>query len=270
MLPALVILSVILAGGLALFASKFARHRKVTMAAINGVMEPYRLGDYQAALEAAEGFRDDGEITAEYCFFRGASLSHLGRLEEAETWLRRNIALHTAAGDKRRLAIGLTSLGNVLLRAGHYDEAKKCFQDSIRTAPDRGSGYRSLAELCLVRGGDPAEAAGLAKLAVQREQADKVHSASLRNLNLGEDLATLAWAIAAELHDAAQVARLADAAIAGVGDTNVQSTAQVHYHLGCAFAELGDLATSAGHYEEAARIDPQGHWGRAARSRAAV
>jgi hypothetical protein len=40
----------------------------------------------------------------------------------------------------------------------------------------------------------------------------------------------------------------------------------VHYQSGRAYSELGDLQTSAQHYAEAARIDLQGHWGRAARA----
>ena len=270
MQPALPIVALIFAGMLAWVVVNIARFRRKTLFALNTVMEPYRRGDYQAALDAAEALRDDGEITAQYCFFRGSSLGNLGRLGEAETWLRRSIALHTAAGEKRHLAIGLSSLGQVLLQAGRYDEAETCFDESIRVVPDRSSGYRSRAELCLLRGGNPAEATGFAKLAIQREQADKAHPATLRSLNLGEDLATLAWATAADSHDAAEVSRLADAAIASVGASNVQSTAQVRYHVGCAFAELGDLESSARHYEEAARIDPHGHWGRAARSRVVV
>jgi tetratricopeptide (TPR) repeat protein len=259
-----------LAGVLTWFARNVARLRRKTLAAVDGVMEPYRRGDYQAALEAAEAFRDDGEITHQYCFYRGASLAHLGRLEEAETWLRRTIALRTAGGEKRRLSIGLSSLGHVLLQAGRYDEAETCFEESMRILPERSSGYRSMAELCLMRNGKPRQALDWARQAVQHEHTDKKFSANLRNLNLGECLATLAWAIAAESGDRAEVSRLSDSALASVGSSNVQSTAQVRYHVGCAFAELGDLETSARHYEEAARIDPQGYWGRAARSRVAV
>ncbi len=266
MLPAVLILAVILAA-FAWLTAKSARYRKKVLAAINSVMAPYRGGDYEAALQAAEAFRANGEITASYCYYRGVNLGHLGRLEEAEIWLRRDIALRTGPRDKRHLAIGLTSLGHVLLQAGRYDEAQTCFEESIHTFPDRGSGYRSMAELFLLRPGNPSEAVRWAKLAIQHEQAGKPLSANLRNLNLGEDLATLAWATAAESHNATEVARLAEAAIVKTGDDHVQSAAQVRYHLGCAFAELGDFETSARHYEEAARIDPQGNWGREARSR---
>ena len=270
MLPAILIPVVLFAGLFAWVTVKFARFRRRNLAVINGVMEPYRRGDYESALEAAEAFRDDGEITAQYCFYRGSSLGHLGRLQEAETWFRRSIALHTQSGEKRYSAIALTALGEVLAQGGHYHEAEKCFEDSISMVPERSSGYRHLAELVLLRQGHPAEAVRWAKLAVEREQTGKPLSQDLRNLNLGECLATLAWATAAASHDTAEVARLADAAIASVGSSNVQSAAQVRYHLGCAFAELGDHDTSARHYEEAARIDPQGHWGRSARSRVAV
>src|ERR1039458_10563265 len=66
------------------------RHGMATLNAIDGFMEPYRRGDYEAALQATESFRQDGDATASYCFYRGSCLAHLGRLPEAGGWLRRN------------------------------------------------------------------------------------------------------------------------------------------------------------------------------------
>jgi tetratricopeptide (TPR) repeat protein len=270
MLTSLLVIALILAALFAWGAVKFSRFRKKALAALDAVMQPHRRGDYEAQLESAEVFRADGEITAQYCFFRGSALAQLGRLDEAETWLRRNVAMHTAFHEKQHLAIGLTSLGEVLLQAGRYDEAQETFDESIDANPNRSAGYRYLAELCLLREADPADAVRWAQRAVQTEQAGKLLTEDIRNLNLGECLATLAWATAAGTHDAAEVVRLADAALKSVGSTNVESAAQVRCHLGRAFAELGDLEASARHYEEAARIDLQGHWGRVARSHVAV
>src|SRR5450755_2764917 len=69
------------------------RHGMAKLKAIDVVMEPYRRGDYEAALAAAEAFREDGEVTPSYSFYRGYILAHLGRLSEAEVWLRRNVAM---------------------------------------------------------------------------------------------------------------------------------------------------------------------------------
>jgi tetratricopeptide (TPR) repeat protein len=229
-------------------------------------MEPYGRGDYQAALLAAEGLRRGGEVTASYCYFRGANLANLGRLAEGEVWLRRDIAIREELKHKRHMSIGLTSLGHLMLQADRFDEAQECFETSMRHFPGRGSGYRSMAELCLLRRDSPADAVRWAKLAIERDQADPDITPELRKTNLAENAAILAWATAADSHNAADVARLVAQAVSGAGASGVKPTAQVHYHSGCAFAELGDLQTSALYYEEAARLDVQGHWGRSARA----
>src|SRR5271169_3445379 len=141
------------------------RHGLATLKAIDGEMEPYRRGDYEAALQAAEGFRMDGEVTAPYCFYRGYNLMHLGRLQEAEVWLRRNIALRKEE-QKRHLSIGFTALGHLMLQTGRYDEAVECFETSLRHFPERSNGPRSMAEAYMVRGGDPSEAMRWATLAL--------------------------------------------------------------------------------------------------------
>ena len=51
------------------------------------------------------------------------------------------------------------------------------------------------------------------------------------------------------------------------GKASVASAAQVNYHFGCAYSHLGLADKSARYFDEAARIDPKGHWGAAARSR---
>lgn len=241
------------------------RQGMATLKAIDAEMEPYRRGDYEAALVAAEGFRHGGEVSASYSFYRGACLAHLGRLPEAEVWLRRNIEMRKE-DEKRHLAIGCTTLGHLLLQAGRYDEAIDCFETSMRHFPGRSSGYRSMAEAFLLRGDNPSEALRWSRLAIDHAKADQEISPALRKMNLGEGLATLAWASAAVTHDATEVARLISEAVSGVGSTTVSSTAQVHYHAGRAFDELGDQAHSAHHYQEAARLDPQGEWGRAAKA----
>ncbi len=240
------------------------RHGMATLSAIDAEMGPYRRGDYQAALEAAEGFRQDGEVTASYCFYRGACLAHLGRLPEAEVWLRRNIEMRNE-DEKRHLAIGCTTLGHLMLQADRYEEAIECFETSLRHFPGRSSGYRSMAEAYLLRGGDPSEALRWTRLAIDQAKGDQEISPALRKMNLGESLATMAWATAAATHQAPEVARLVAEAVSSVGTGSVASTAQVHYHAGRAYEELGDPAHSAQHYREAGRLDLQGEWGRAAR-----
>ena len=232
---------------------------------LQAVMEPYRRGDYKASLEAAEGLRRGNEVTHTYCYFRGAILAHLGRLDEGEVWLRRSIAMRAAPRMAAFRAISYTSLGHLMLQAERYDEAEKCFESSIQCNPNRGCPYRSLAELCLLRHGNPEEAMRLAKMAIAKEQANHL-TLEIRKLNRGEHLATLAWATAAGTRSSSEVARLVAEAIENVGSGNVQSTAEVEYRSGCAYTELGDMQAGVRHYEEAARIDRQGHWGRLAQA----
>ena len=240
-------------------------------AKIEAVVEPYRRGDYETALQAAEGLRlGGGEITGPYCFFRGAVLAHLGRFEEAEVWLHRDIALRQNDKDTRLLGIACTTLGHLMLQTRRYDEAQECFEASLRHSPERGSGYRSMAELCLLRGDNPVEALRWAKLAIDHEQADQglspeARKEEARKINLGEHLATLAWATATATRDRSEVARFVTEAVDSVGAGSVAAAAQVQYQSGRAYAELGDIQASTQHYEEAARLDPQGNWGRAAR-----
>src|SRR5580704_7730713 len=100
-------------------AANQLRRGMAALNAIDAVMTPYRKGDYQASLEAAEGFRYEGEVSESYCFYRGSNLAHLGRLQEAETWLRRNIEMRKK-NETRHISIGYTTLGRLLLQAERH------------------------------------------------------------------------------------------------------------------------------------------------------
>ena len=103
-----------------------------------------------------------------------------------------------------------------------------------------------------------------AELAVQKQRG-LAATGEAAGLNLGEDLALLAWAIASNEPDVRRVSALATEAVALCPpEVSVPSAAQVHFHLGCAYAMLGDDANSRQHYLETARLDQQGHWGASA------
>jgi tetratricopeptide (TPR) repeat protein len=231
------------------------------------LMNLYHSGDYERALEAAERLREFGKVSASCCFYRASLLAQLGRLEVSETWFRRSIQLEKR-GSKRSLAITLSSLGNLLVQTCRYGEAERQFRKSIRLCPVRSSPYHGMARLCLVRGDDTADAVDWAILALERQEQDLAASSTLRRLNLGECLGTLAWTVAAHWRKAPQVRRLVAQALEAAGTGTVESAALVHYHAGCAYREVGDVRTSAAHWKEAARIDAQGTWGRAAREAA--
>jgi tetratricopeptide (TPR) repeat protein len=235
--------------------------------ATNAVLDAYRKGDYAGALRAAEAFKGNADLAGSYFFFTGTMLMNLGRLEEAEQYLRRRLNVAT---DEKLTALSYSSLGLLLLEMQRYDEAMECFQTSLRHWPDRGSSHRDIAEVCLRRGGHTSDAVKWAQLAVKEDRSTGDWTGSpeaqeVYNINLAEDLSTLAWALAEDSRDRAQVDRLVDEAVKLVG-TATSPTAQVHCHSGRAYLALGDSPKSERHFEEAARIDPNGLWGRTARA----
>lgn len=231
--------------------------------AMDAVMAPYRDGNYQAALLAAEGLRPGGGKPAPYCFFRGTMLMHLGHYMEAEKWLRESISREK---EPQQTAIGYSTLGQLLIHQQRYEESLQCFATSLRHWPDRGSTHRDMAEALLHRG-HLSKAFQCAKMAIDKDSAAGALPPGAYGLNMSANLATLAWAVAASSREKAEVDRLVNEAMPLVADSQVRSiTAHVHYHSARAYSELGDAGRSGHHYEEAARIDPGGLWGRAARA----
>jgi tetratricopeptide (TPR) repeat protein len=221
------------------------------------MFDAYIRGDYEDALEIARGLFDD--------FFTGNLLMQLGRFAEAEQLLRRAVSHEK---EPRLAALANTVLGQLLMRQQNYERAQECFEAALRLWPDRGSTHRDMAEVWLRRGGSPAEALRWARLAVEKERAGEGVSADTKRTNLSEDLATLAWAVAADSGDAAEVERLCAEAVGLCGTDPVTLTAQVHCHCGLAYTALRDEVKKVRHFEEAVRVDPNGVWGREARSMA--
>jgi tetratricopeptide (TPR) repeat protein len=262
------------------FIATYLRQNRKRVA-IAALMAPYRKGDFKAALQATEGLRKDARA---YCSFRGGILTQLGDLKEAEELLQKSIHLSeqrelalqargirarkSLARQLRLTALSKSKLGELYLERGRYGEAIRCFEASLRDWPRRGSGHRAIAEAWLRRGDDPTEALKWAKLAVEEDRASKDLTQEVRDTNLGEDLGTLAWAVAVGSRDTAQVDRLVGEAESKVGTRLVSSCAQVQYFAGLAYAALGDTERSTQHFKMASCIDSQGRWGRAARAAA--
>jgi len=265
---------------LLLFIFNLRQRRK--KAALESFLIPYRRGDYDAALQATESLQQAGVSTRTCDSFRGEMLMQLGNLDAAEKSLQECVAL---AHQSERLnprgggisgfetqiklsALFSETLGSLRLEQHRYDEAMKCFEASLSDWPNRGSSHRGIAETILRRGDSPAEALKFATLAVDEEKSARVLSQDSYDTNLSEDLATLAWAVAAASQDAGKVDRLVTEAIQlGAEHQVVPSLAQVQFQAGLAYSALGHTERSTQHLQEAARIDPKGRWGRAARAR---
>ena len=213
----------------------------------------YRSGQYEQALALAMD-----------PFLRAEMLIQLGRSSEGEQALRQ---IAQTEQNPKALALIQSQIGQVLLRQQRYDEAMECFQTAIRHWPERGSGYRNLAEWYLRRGDNPAEALRMARLAIEKEKAGPGLSEDSKALNLAEQSSVLAWAISVNSHDGAEVDRLCQG-VAFPAIAPVSSLAMSGVFFGKAWAILGDIRQSAAQFEHAARIDPNGVWGREAASMA--
>jgi tetratricopeptide (TPR) repeat protein len=234
-----------------------------TMAAMNAVMSAYRAGDYERALQKTEGMRDGSSKTAEYCFYRGAMLHHLGQLTEAETTLREALPLQPTDQLK---ALSYNTLAKILMDQERFTEAIAFFENAGRAWPDRGSNQRGIAEVWLRQGRELSEALDYARRGVEIDRAATGMKKEALDLRLAEDLAILAWAVAGNSGDAQEVESLLTEAFTLCGTNTKPILAQLHYHAGKAYAALKDAQNSQAHFRQAAEFDPQGIVGRFARA----
>jgi tetratricopeptide (TPR) repeat protein len=243
------------------------------IAVINAIMAAYREGHYEAGLEKAEELKDPFKplsTTAEYCFFRGTLLHHLGRLEEAEASLRRGLPLEN---DPRQRALVYNTLATVLMDQGRYLEAIAFFENAGSVWPDRGSNHRGIAEVWLRQGREFSEALGHARQAVDIDRAASGMKKEALDTRLGEDLATLAWALAANA--AANFTAVDPGVVSEAESLLAQSfqlcgtktkpvLAQIHYQAGKACEALGQRQKARAHFRSAQEADPEGIHGRLA------
>jgi tetratricopeptide (TPR) repeat protein len=197
--------------------------------------------------------------------FDASLLMQLGRFAEAEQQFEQAVA---SEKQPKLSALAHVMFGELLLELRRYPQAQEHFDAAVSLWPERGATYRDIAELCLRRGDKPSDALRWARLAVETERAGAGVTPETKKANLSCDLATLAWAVAADSRDAAEVRRLYAEALTLSADNPVTSTAQMHCHFGQAYTALDDSAASSQQFEQAARVDPHGLWGRTAQTMA--
>lgn len=221
------------------------------------MMQAFIRGEYQQALAISAAAQDGVNVGV----FDGALLMQIGRLNEAERMISEALTSET---EPRSMALAHCVLGDVYLFQHQYDKALSCYNSALSLWPERGGTYRSIAEVGLRRGEDPSVVVQWAHLAVEKEKTSQGIVPMTKVANLSAELATLAWAVAASSRNAPEVEKLvaeADSYCAGIA---VSSMAQVHVYSAMAYAALGDEAKRARHLEAAARVDPNGVWGREA------
>jgi tetratricopeptide (TPR) repeat protein len=238
------------------------------MKAINAVMAAYREGDYEAGLKKTEALKDPLNPlskSAEYCFFRGTMLHHLGRLDEAEASLREGLPLEE---DPRQRALVYNTIASVLMDQGRYPEAIAFFENAGRAWPDRGSNHSGIAEVWLRQGREFPEALNHARQAVEIDRAASGMKKEALDSRLGEDLAMLAWAVAANSTVAANSGAAADVesllaeSFKLCGTKTKPILAQIHYQAGKAYEALKMREKAGEHFRQAAEVDPKGIYGR--------
>jgi tetratricopeptide (TPR) repeat protein len=100
---------------------------------------------------------------------------------------------------------------------------------------------------------------------VESVEGEKPPSAGFRTSGMAENLAALAWAVAARGRDEAEVEGLVAEAQQLARGKGVPTRAEVHFYAACAYTELGDPVKSAKHFTLAASEDINGRWCRAAK-----
>lgn len=231
--------------------------------AMRAALAAYRACDYAAALRRAEGLKDGASTTPEYCFMRGAMLHHLGQLSEAEASLRAGLPLET---DPHRKALVYDTLASVLMDQDRFTESIAWFESAGRAWPERGANLRGIAEVWLRRGRELPEALKRARQAVEIDRQATGMKTEVLKERLGEDVALLAWALAANSGDLSEVESLLAEAFPLCGTKAKPVLSQLHYYAGRAYAALGALEKSQGHFRQVVEIDPQGIYGRLVRA----
>jgi tetratricopeptide (TPR) repeat protein len=275
----LIVLAILLRLALQFWSRK--GHRAIargirTISAINGVMAAYREGDYETGLQKAEGLKQGFTKTAEYCFFRGSMLHHLCRLEESEASLREGLPLEE---EPSRRALVYNTLAEVLMDQGRYPEAIAFYENAGRAWPDRGGNHRGIAKVWLRQRREFAEALEHARQAVEIDRKASGLKKEALDTRLGEDLATLAWAVAANASlqsapqssassAAAEVESLLKEAFQLCDARTKPILAQIHYQAGKAYEALAMKEKTSENFRRAAELDPKGTYGRLARASA--
>jgi tetratricopeptide (TPR) repeat protein len=233
------------------------------MRAIEAVTAAYRAGDYATALEKAESLKEGTSATAEYCFFHGTMLHHLGKLVEAESSLREGLSMEE---NPRQRALVFNTLASVLMDQERFPEAIAFYENAGRTWPDRGANLRGIAEVWLNQGREFPEALEQARQAVEIDRKATGMKKEALDSRLGEDLGVLAWALAANGKPVQEVESTLTEAFHLCGSATKPVLAELHYHAGRAYSALHEVEKSREHFRHAAELDLQGQIGRKARS----
>jgi tetratricopeptide (TPR) repeat protein len=231
--------------------------------ALSSLMTAYRDADYALALEETEKLRLGSSRTPEYFFFHGAILHKLGQLHEAEASLREGLPLQP---NDRLRALSYNTLAEILMDQGRFEESVECFRKAGQAWPGRGSNLCGVAEVWLRQGRYISEALDSARQAVEIDRHAEGMVKEALDQRLGEDLALLAWAVAANAGTLSEVELLLGEAFPLCGTKSKPVLAKVHYHAGRAYKTLKVSEKSQKHFGHSIEFEPNGVFGGLARA----
>ena len=108
---------------------------------LNKAFQYHSRGEVAEASKYYQFFINQGFTDHRAFLNSGIILKDLGRLEEAEIWIRRAIKL------KPDYALAYHNLGNILISQNKLKEAETCFQNVIKINPDFTKSYVNLSNL---------------------------------------------------------------------------------------------------------------------------
>lgn len=190
-------------------------------------------------------------------------LTDAGRYEDAERILRkivdRVIGVKLKNIARVRACLDLENLGEVLIEAGRFEEAQRCFRQAAGMGPHH-SGWATLKAEALLRQGifsQSALAHAERALNLFQRGAERFISSS----RLAGILATKAWALAACGREM-EAREAIDAALKSSAGRKRRTFAEVHYKVGRSLIALLDRRGAEEYFTRGAQIDPAGRWGR--------
>jgi tetratricopeptide (TPR) repeat protein len=219
------------------------------------LMAAHRSGDYEAVLRFCD-LHVLSETREE--LFRGCALYSLRRMNDAESHLRNAL---TKNPEPVLQALILDQLGMVLIEQGRNDDAVRCFQQSEKLDPQRGTAFQCEAVVYLRGEYQPEKALELAREAVERT---RKQSSELQAVSLSTSLAALGWALAVNgrADDARESVRQA---LEQAQPDSVPSVAEDYYLAGRAMLAAGDPDTASQYLRKVADVDKKGNFGYLAR-----
>ncbi len=216
--------------------------------------------DYDAALRRAQLAADYSFMPGFFRNLAGVILLWAGRYDEARETFQESIRETRQEGMGAGSA-ALENVGCALAWQGKYAEAIPMFEGSITISQDQVMVYSDLAEAYLQQGAELPRVLELTGRALKNQEHAGIETRLLAGHQMGQVLATRAWALARSGRHAEATDTLARAFVAA-DKSHKPVLAGVYWRAGQVMLALGEPQRAEGHFRQGQSIDPRGHYGR--------